>query len=520
VKGRQESERRKGLTQWSSAAAALVTVFAASGCLGGGSEPSTESQASAKSSVCGYLYEWTSAWRFPLQPDPQAAYSYVVPRVTNEPVAFRISGPFPYAAWTSWTVYNGKLQPFSVAEDSAIKPDRGSENPFVAGTPVLAKDRAFSLLVLPRGTDTKTVAKSLQDIPAANRIISPSSGKFFIIANRVYDAFPGYNRGGAAGPTKTPFPQVEAINYETGKGVDCSQHNLLPSPEPPTEMPTTALVKSPSPAAIKLTSRASVPIGSLRSEGSASQGPGGAQFAPELDPDRIELTRPPLLPGADVSSIPPPDNCAGYLGAAMSTTKIGLIRMPHVAEWFKTGNLTPKTRFEQEETAFISFTQYGNRVSFYDPGSPKTGSLGNGELGVDATGGTTIVVWPRSLQAGERKQVFAQADRLGWVVLRGGGQGPVTTANLLVRLKGASQSYGGRYEPSSHEKGVPCYFDDHPGAKRWSGVTGDKYVASARNIGPGAPQGVNCTVPQFLDGSCLTSLKTYIAQTGGSYTAR
>ena len=40
--------------------------------------------------------------------------------------------------------------------------------------------------------------------------------------------------------------------------------------------------------------------------------------AVELDPDLIEFTRPPLLPGADVSSIPPPDNCAGYLGAATS----------------------------------------------------------------------------------------------------------------------------------------------------------------------------------------------------------
>lgn len=34
-----------------------------------------------------------------------------------------------------------------------------------------------------------------------------------------------------------------------------------------------------------------------------------------------------------------------------------------------------------------------------------------------------------------------------------------------------------------------------------------------------APKGANCTVPQFLVGSCLESLKTYIAQTVGSCTA-
>jgi hypothetical protein len=347
-------------------------------------------------------------------------------------------------------------------------------------------------------------------------------GKFFIIANRVYDAFPGYNRGGAAGPTKTPFPQVKAINYETGNDVDCSQHNLLPSPKSPTDMPTPS-DKSPSPAAIELTdgTRLAIgPQGSERSEQGGKSALRGAQYAPELDPDRIEFTRLPLLPGADVSSIPPPDKCAGYLGTATTTTKIGLIRMPHVAHWFETEDLTPRTPFSQEQTTFISFTQYGNGLSIYDPGSPDTGSLGNSELEVDSTGGATVVVWPRSLTTSQQKQVFAYADRQGWAILRGGERGPVTTANLLVRLKGASPSYSGGYSPTSQRQGVPCYFDDHPNAKRWSDVTGDKYIASGENIGPGAPQGVNCTAEQFLDGSCLARLKAYIAETGGTYTAR
>jgi hypothetical protein len=67
---------------------------------------------------------------------------------------------------------------------------------------------------------------------------------------------------------------------------------------------------------------------------------------------------------------------------------------------------------------------------------------------------------------------------------------------------------------------VPCYFDDHPKAKRWSDVKGAKYVASGENIGPGAPQGVNCSVGEFVGGSCLENLKAYIAGTGGNYTDR
>jgi hypothetical protein len=493
----------------------LLIVFGASACFGG-------SDKSTNSSVCGYLYEWQSAWKFALQPDPHAAYSYVVPKVTSEPIGFRISGPFPYAVWTSWTIYNAKAQPFSLAKDSAITPDEGSANPFVVGTPVLSATRRFTLLVLPKGTAKSATAESLQNIPASNVLTSPISGNFFIIANRVYNAFPGYNRGGAAGPTKTAFPQVKAINYETGEEVDCSQQNLLPSPKLPTEMPTNASSESPSPAAIELTDGtrlATGPQGSRRSEAGSEQARQGAEYAPAYDPDKVEFTRPPLLPGADVPSIPPPDNCAGYLGAATSTSKIGLIRMPHVARWFSTDNLTPKTPFEQMEATYISLTQYGSGISVYDPGSPNTGSLGDAELKVDSTGGSTIVVWPRSLTPSQQQQVFAYADRNGWAILRGGEQGPVTTANLFVRLKGASPSYSGGYTPTSQRQGVPCYFDDNPNSTRWSGVTGAKYVASGKNIGSGAPQGVNCTVPRFLDGSCLESLKAYIAQTGGSYTA-
>jgi hypothetical protein len=500
--------------------AVLAVPVGVSGCLG--SDDDDSSQPAKASAECGYLYEWTNVWRFPIQDDPHAAYSYVIPKVTKEPIGFLISGPFPYAAWTSWTIYNGKAQPFSVVEDDAIKPDEDSENPFVAGNPVLSKNRSFRLLVIPRTTKASDVAASLRGIPSANRLAAPTSGRFFIIANRVYDAFPSYNRGGAAGPTKTAFPKVEAIDYETGERVDCSKHNLLPNPKPPTDMPTVSPGESPSAAAIELTDGSRFSVGEQAGPQGSRGGAAklrGAQFAPELDPDRIEMTRPPLLPGADVSAIPPPDNCAGYLGAATSTTKVGLIRMPHVARWFETANLTPRTPFEQGQTDFISFTQYGNGLGVYDPGNPNTGSLGNAELEVDSSGGTTIMIWPRTLKPRERARLVAHARRSGWAILRGGDTGPVTTANLLVRLKGAASAYSGRYEPSSEQPGVPCYFDDHPNAKRWSDVTGSRYVASTRNIGPGAPQGVNCEVSDVLSGTCLRDLKAYIAQTGGSYAA-
>jgi hypothetical protein len=311
------------------------------------------------------------------------------------------------------------------------------------------------------------------------------------------------------------------VNYETGAPVDCGPQNLVPNGKPPTEMPTNAIDANPSNGVLTLTDGTRIAVGSQGSRRSAEGGSAaadGAEYAPALDPDLIEFTRPPLLPGADVPSVPPPDNCAGYLGAAVSTTKIGLIRMPHVAVWFDTTKLTPQSLFVQEQTTYISFTQYGSGVSFYDPGKPDTGSLGNGELKVDKSGGSTILVWPPNLSKADQQKVFALAQKNGWALLRGGEKGKITTANLFVRLKGASSSYQGGYTPTSDRTGVPCYFDANP-TQSWSQVTGDQFVASAKNIGTGAPQGVNCTVAEVTGGACLSRLKAYITKTGGSYTA-
>jgi hypothetical protein len=104
--------------------------------------------------------------------------------------------------------------------------------------------------------------------------------------------------------------------------------------------------------------------------------------------------------------------------------------------------------------------------------------------------------------------------------MRGGAANDLTTANLLVRLKGASKTYQGGYTPTSSRKGVPCYFGTvqkptHKG-KPWSAVTGEKYVASHDNIGPGAPQGVRGSTDALLDWSLLKNLRTHISSDGGS----
>jgi hypothetical protein len=400
--------------------------------------------------------------------------------------------------------------------NAKITPDEGSVNPFVVGTPVLSPDRDFTILVVPDGTDATTLPAPLSEIAASNILTSPSTGDAFILANRVYNAFPGYDKGGAGGPTDSAFPTTQAVDLATGEVIDCGPISMFGGGSDPAASPApTRPAKGTGTGTITLRNGRTITIGS---QGSRDGSAAGAEYAPTLDPEILEFTRPPLLPGSDVSAIPPVDSCAGYLGAAMDPTQIGLIRMPHVATWFDTSNITEETLYSQEEADYISFTQYGNKLGVYRPGDPRSGSLANEELLVDETGGSTVVVWPRSLTKAEQRQVFKEARRNGWALMRGGGSGAVTTANLFVRLKGADPSYTGGYSPTPNVPGVPCYFDDDPTAP-WTALTGATFIAGPSNIGAGAPMGVNCTVEAFLDGSCLARLKDYISDAGGSYEA-
>jgi hypothetical protein len=481
--------------------------------------------AAGDASVCNYYFEWLDRVRFPLQADPHAAYTYVIPKVSpaSDHIGFTIKGPAPYAPWTSWMVYTGKAQPFSVVDKSDIAPNPGNVNPWSgAPTPISAPNRNFSLLILPQGVDQSTTAKSLKAIPASNVLRSPSNTKaapMWILANRVYQAFPGYSRGGSGGPTDTPFPTTRAVDYKTGKGVPCAPLNQLPNKVqmPPTDPPATSTPVLRD----NLKLKNGLPFDRLLGSDSPAE---GFQFAPPNPRGLIQFTRPPLLPGADVSAIPPPDNCAGYLGTPAPTDQISLIRMPHVASYFETKGVTPKTPYTQNQADFISFTQYGSAIGEYRPGTPFTASLGDAQLNVDSTGGSTILVWPRNLDPAQRQKVFAYAKGHGFAIMRGGAANDVTTANLMIRLKGASSTYKGAYAPDVNRTGVPCYFGtvQKPahGGKPWSAVTGDKFVASPANLGTGAPQGVSGDTQALLNGSLMNKLRSHIRSTGGSYSAR
>ncbi|HME42683.1 MAG TPA: hypothetical protein VKF36_06330 [Syntrophorhabdales bacterium] len=511
---------------------AVIVLVLAVGLVLAVLSPSGAAQQQTQPAPCMYAFEWIHTFRFPLQADPRCAYSYVlIPQLSQGiPVGFVVDAEFPYAAWFSWTIYGVKAQAVSLASDRTIVPDGGSTNPFVDGNPVFAPHRHYRLLLLPADIPPgTTIAPSLADIQ--NVLMISFDQSMTAIAYRVYQAFPGYNLGGSGGRTNTPFPSVYAVNYETGEKLDCATYDAVPPTigHLPTDTPDVENIYGTTPDNMSRGQDLWALEDSIRLLGipefAALQSKAGWQFAPQIDPALVTFTRPPLAPGADVSSMPPPDQCAGYLGARVDPLRIALIRLPHIASVFETELLKPHTTFPGDsQAAYISLTMYGASVNTYEPNHPDSASLANAEFRLDKAGGSTIVVWPRHLPVHERMRLFAYAHAHGWALIQGGSVGPLTTANLLLRLKRANDDYYGAYTPlpPPHKRGVPCYFNGLPQGTRWSEIENvtdpTPYVASFQNLGNAAPQGVHCAdVEEVLNGSCLKRLEAYIEKNGGKY---
>lgn len=536
------------------ALACLAGVVAVAATIGGMAPSAHAAGPSAlPAGACNYYYEWLGVTRFPLQPDPHATYTYVMPsnQAAEDDVGFLVRGQFIHGVWTSWMTYTGKAQPFDVANfvnnppantNNPIVADEGSVNPFEPGTPMNGTPRNFTLLWTPSGFDKSEIADTLDgtttaDIDPLNQKNYPSPGddnqgaSFWALANRNYNAFPGYNPGGT---TQDTFPVTTAVNLKTGEPVDCQKYNVLPdaiqrSPlDPPAELNRTRL----SERIILKNGQRFFSIGGL---GTVIGNDDGVQYAPPNPGDVVQWTRPQILPGADVSTIPPPQNCAGYLGTRTDPRRVTLIRIPRVANFTSNNVLmgdttsvypNPFNAAQPWQAAYTSLNMYGTSLNEYISGSPNTGSIAGSEYKIDASGGSTIMVWPRNLNRFQQEALFNYAKRQGWAIMRGGTQGIASSANMLYRVKGSASDFQGRLS------NVPCFFGTTQNPtntdKTWVDVPtakGSQYAAAPYNLGPYAPSSVACernigsytTIVETVTGQCERKLAGWIAQTGGSY---
>ena len=498
-----------------------------------------------KAAVCNYYYEWLGKFRFPLQPDPHATYTYIMPsnQAALDGIGFLTRGEFPHGVWTSWMAYTGKATPFDVANfinnppantNNPIVADKKSVQPFADGSLMQANPRNFTVLWVPSqykgkinktldGTKYKNIdPRNIKKYPSPEDNINPEQpgepANWWGLANRNYNRFTGfnYNPGGTYSDT---FPVTTAVNLKTGEAVDCQAYNQLPdllqrSPyDPPTELNYGKV-----PERIALKNGEFINGGLIGSDD-------GMQYGPTNPDGLVQFTLPKLLPGADVATIPPPNNCSGYLGTRTDVRKISLIRIPHVANYTKNEGINNSSVFPNPvkqpwEAAYTSVTLYGTSSQFYLPGEPESASLSGSEMKPDSTGGSTIVVWPRNLERDPiaKRRLVKYAEEQGWAMLRGGTEGPAASANILIRVKGSASDYFGRLA------NTPCYFDK-PGTETqsWADVPvgrNSKWVADFGNLGPAAPQGVTCkSVQDVTSGRCVKRLKDRIEETGGSYYA-
>lgn len=515
-------------------AAIMALVGVAAGAASSGRTTSHGATAGRAGAPCNYYYEWNGKVRFPLQNDPHASYTYVVPSsdAAKDGIGFLVRGQFVHSVWASWLTYTHGAQPFSGANFvnnppkrsyHPVRADPGSIDPFRLGQPMLGTPRNFTILFEPKGYPQSDIAPSLDNTQTAD--IAPSNVKpyprskrvnFWALANRNYQALPGYNPGGAR---KQTFPVVTAVKLKTGKPVNCQKYNVLPNrlQRPPTDPPS------------KL-NYGRVPIRIALKNGSHFDPLGGlgrgarSQFGPTNPKGLVQFTRTPLGPGADVAQVPPPDNCAGYLGTRTSTRRVSLVRIPHIANYTETHGVTSSTTYPNPvhrpwQASYMSFSMYGTSSGFYLPGDPDTMSIADHQFKVDRTGGSTVLVWPRNLSKPEQRRVFHYARNQGWAIVRGGTSGRQASANVLIRIKGAKSNYFGAISK------VPCFFDPPRNRhKPWSDIpvqNGSRWVASPKNLGTGAPQGVTCrSIRSLSSGRCLHDLKAHIREAGGRYFAR
>ena len=249
VEAKLSAERRPSLrvVTWAccgtAVAAIVATAALAASAAPSGSGATPVSQSASKGPPCNYYYEWNGKVRFPLQSDPHATYTYLAAssEAAKDGVGFLVRGQFVHSAWTSWLTYGRGAKPFSGANfvdnfpagtDDPVEADPGSVDPFGWRQPMLATPRNFTLLFTPRGYRLSAVAPVLDgtaktDVPDPNFKRYPRGVKFWVLANRNYQALPGYNPGGTR---KRTFPVTTAVDLKTGKAVDCQKYNHLPTP--------------------------------------------------------------------------------------------------------------------------------------------------------------------------------------------------------------------------------------------------------------------------------------------------
>lgn len=138
------------------ASLALMTV---SGALLSGPVASPAS-ADVTPRSCGWQLAVDPALLNVLYPD-EAAHYWVLALPLLPGQSLELRGRYPHSRYFSFTAYDPTLRSTDGIHDTAIAPDRGSRNPFVAGASRTVKSRSYTVRVVPGKPPAKRAANTL-----------------------------------------------------------------------------------------------------------------------------------------------------------------------------------------------------------------------------------------------------------------------------------------------------------------------------------------------------------------------
>lgn len=390
--------------------------------------------------------------RSPVQMDIHAAYRIFAFKPDGS-VGYRVKSQFPYAAFLSYTVYDGTLLHTALI-DHDILADEGSTNPFLQNALIHAPSRAYAVTVLPAGVAPDSSMPNPIFMPPQRHGTPPT----VVLVQRIYLPEPGQDRyGGVDAPTIEPFlvsdPATPAAcpNDDVGEVVD--------------------------------------QFGSVASDFSQSPSPRDGS---------IRFYRPPVtdVPFADGDDFQDKHDCTGYLMATVLPDRLAVVHLPKVPAFFDNTNIGSTTTFVPSPgVRYLSLGSYGAT----ELGVLENENIAGTEMMTLPDGSATFVAIPVGLPIADVANVINKADRLGYNVLPlaeygplipGEDQGTQINPFLIYRNKVASEGFRGNI------KNVACFqgtsFSHAP----------RMYAASPTNMGEYAPVGVECSLAEFLDGSC------------------
>lgn len=124
---------RKLVTWWAVLSVAVLSPFSA------------RAQLDVLPGTCGWTVRSDPISVNVLYPDEDAVYYIAALPLPPPGALYRVTGEFPHARYLSFVTYNGL--PVDSLLDSAIVPDHGSTNPFVAGADRTAAQRSYTVTV-------------------------------------------------------------------------------------------------------------------------------------------------------------------------------------------------------------------------------------------------------------------------------------------------------------------------------------------------------------------------------------